>query len=159
PDDNNRAVIMNFYRVGERAKYKAADVRKMNALVPHLRRALGVLLDAPPPASAAPDVNELYNAIGAPCFFFGADGRVTQRNHAAELLLKAGDGGELREGKLWLWDSSAQTELNAALARTIGDGWSAKFRTGAELLARRASGGSPLVLVATPIGADSPIIA
>jgi DNA-binding CsgD family transcriptional regulator len=159
PDENRRAVIMNFYRVGERPKYGPDDVKAMDALIPHLRRALGVILDAPPQQASAPDVKELYNAVGAPCFFFAADGRVAQCNHAAELLLQAGDGVELRDAKLWLWDKAAQSELNAALARTIGEGWSAKFRTGAELLARRPSGGSPLVLVATPIGADGPIAA
>ncbi len=159
PDENGRAVIMNFYRVGKRPKYGPDDVKAMDALIPHLRRALGVLLDAPPPQATAPDVKELYNAIGAPCFFLGADGRIAQSNHAAELLVKAGDGLEVRDGKLCLWDGLAQSELSAALARTIGDGWSAKFRTGAELLARRPSGGSPLVLVATPIGADGPIMA
>ena len=159
PDENRRAVIMNFYRVGERPKYGPDDVKAMDALIPHLRRALGVILDAPPQQASAPDVKELYNAVGAPCFFFAADGRVGQCNHAAELLLQAGDGVELRDAKLWLWDKAAQSELNAALARTIGEGWSAKFRTGAELLARRPSGGSPLVLVATPIGADGPIAA
>ncbi len=156
PDENNRSVIMNFYRVGKHAKYGRDDVTRMDALIPHLRRALGVLLDAPP---AAPDVKELYNAIGAPCFLFAADGRVAQCNHAAEILLQARDGLEIRDRRLYLSDNSAQSELNAALSRTIGDGWSAKFRTGAELLAKRPSGGSPLVLVVTPIGADGPIMA
>ena len=159
PDENGRPVIMNFYRRGARPKYGRDDVKAMDALVPHLRRALGVLLDAPPARSTAPEVKELYNAIGAPCFFLDADGRIAQSNHAAELLIKAGDGLEVRDGKICLWDGAGQSELNAALARTIGDGWSAKFRSGAELLARRPSGGPPLVLVATPIGADGPIMA
>jgi DNA-binding CsgD family transcriptional regulator len=158
PDENRRAVIMNFYRVGKRPHFTANDAKRMDSLIPHLRRALGVILDAPPNTSA-PDIKELYNAIGAPCFFFSAEGRVTHVNHAGELLLKAGDGVELRDGKLVLSDAPAQVELNAALARTIGEGWSAKFRTGAELLARRPSGGAPLVLVATPIGAENAIAA
>jgi DNA-binding CsgD family transcriptional regulator len=158
PDENRRAVIMNFYRVGERPAFTADDVKRMDFLIPHLRRALGVILDAPISASS-PDVKELYNAIGAPCFFFSAEGRVTHVNHAGELLLKARDGVEMRDGKLVLSDAPAQIELNAALARTIGEGWSAKFRTGAELLARRPSGGAPLVLVATPIGAENAIVA
>lgn len=158
PDENRRAVIMNFYRVGERPAFTADDVKQMDFLVPHLRRSLGVILDAPPNTSA-PDIKELYNAIGAPCFFFSAEARVTYVNHAGELLLKANDGVELRDGRLVLSDAAAQLELNAALTRTIGEGWSAKFRTGAELLARRPSGGAPLVLVATPIGADNAIAA
>lgn len=158
PDENRRAVIMNFYRTGERPRFTADDAMQMDLLIPHLRRALGVILDAPPAAST-PDIKELYNAIGAPCFFFGADGKVTHVNHAGELLLKAADGVELHDGKLVLSDAPAQTELNAALERTIGEGWSAKFRTGAELLARRPSGGAPLVLVATPIGAENAIAA
>jgi DNA-binding CsgD family transcriptional regulator len=158
PDENRRAVIMNFYRVGKRPRFTANDAKRMDLLIPHLRRALGVILDTPPNTSS-PDIKELYNAIGAPCFFFSAEVRVTHVNHAGELLLKADDGVELRDGKLVLSDAPAQIELNTALARTIGEGWSAKFRTGAELLARRPSGGAPLVLVATPIGAENAIAA
>jgi DNA-binding CsgD family transcriptional regulator len=158
PEENQRSVIMNFYRVGERPRFDARDIKRVDAFIPHLRRALSVILDAPPVASS-PDIKELYNAIGAPCFFFSADGRVTHVNHAGEVLLRERDGIELRDGKLVLSDVPAQAELDAALGRTIGEGWSAKFRTGAELLVRRPSGGAPLVLVATPIGAENPIAA
>ncbi|MFZ2029931.1 MAG: helix-turn-helix transcriptional regulator [Vitreimonas sp.] len=158
PDENRRAVIMNFYRVAPHVAFSVDDAKRMDLLIPHLRRALGVILDAQP-AFSTPDVKELYNAIGAPCFFLGADGRVTHVNPAGELLLNARDGVELRDGKIVLSDAPAQIELNAALARTIGDDWSAKFRTGAELLARRPSGGAPLVLVATPLGAENAIAA
>jgi DNA-binding CsgD family transcriptional regulator len=157
PEENRRAVIMNIGRAGDRPKYGAADISRMEALIPHLRRALGVLLDAPP--AQTPMADDLYNAIGAPVFFLGADARVVRRNRAADALLEAGDGIELRDGKLCLWDAAAQSELNAALVRTIGEGWSAKFRNGAELMARRQSGASPFVLVATPVGADNPIAA
>ncbi len=157
PEENRRSVIMNFYRLGERPRFDRDDVKRMEALIPHLRRALGVILDSPP--AATPDVKEFYNSIGAPCFLLGADGRVAHANRAGEQLLGEGGGIALRDGKLILSDAPAQAELNAALARTIGEGWSAKFRTGAELLAHRPSGGAPLVLVATPLGAENAIAA
>ncbi|MBS0385256.1 MAG: hypothetical protein JSS00_07895 [Proteobacteria bacterium] len=158
PEENQRPVIMNFYRVGEQRRFDAQDIKRVEAFIPHLRRTLSVVLDAPPMTSS-PDIKELYNAIGAPCFFFSADGSVTHVNHTGEVLLRECDGIELRDGKLVLSDIPAQAELDAALARTIGEGWSAKFRTGAELLARRPSGGPPLVLVATPIGSENAIAA
>ncbi|MBI3439114.1 MAG: helix-turn-helix transcriptional regulator [Proteobacteria bacterium] len=158
PDDNHRTVLMNFYRTGAHRDFTMVDVQQLNVLMPHLRRALGVVLDAPP-GNSAPNIKELYNAIGAPCFFFNTEARVIHVNHAGRLLLEADDGVRLLDGRLVLSDAPAQLELNAALTRTIGEDWSAKFRTGAELLARRASGGAPLVLVAIPIGADNAIAA
>ncbi len=159
PNDNARPVIINFYRTAGKAPYAASDVRDMESLLPHLRRALGVALDSPPATMAPSDMTGVYEAISAAAFLFSPDGAVIHSNAAAGALLAEKDGVDIRNGKLVLWDGDAQFELDKALARVIGEAWSQKYRAGAELLARRPSGSAPLVLVATPVGLDNPISA
>jgi DNA-binding CsgD family transcriptional regulator len=159
PQDNMRPVLLNYYRRAGKPAYGKPELKWIQGLLPHLRRALGVILDAPPAPKPPEHMSDLYDAIGAPCFLIGKDGGVLHRNPAAELLLNSRNGVEIRGGRIALWDSDAQCELDALLARVIGEAWSTKYRTGGELLARRASGGVPLVLVATPIGAENPIAA
>jgi DNA-binding CsgD family transcriptional regulator len=159
PNDNLKPVLINFYRRAGKAPYREADVADMTAMIPHLRRALGVILDAPPASGPFSEMSDVYAPIGAAAFFIGPDGRVLHQNHAGDTLLAARDGLDLCGGRLALWDKDAQRELDAALVRVIGDAWSAKLRMGAELLARRPSGDAPLVLIATPVGAENPISA
>lgn len=161
PEDNQRPVIIGYYRRSGKPLFQQEDVAAAEDLLPHLRRALGITLDAPPaPSATAPDsMAEIYDTIGAPCFLFGSDGQIIHKNRAADLLLQAKDGVEVRGQRLMLWDSAAQAQLDIALTRVIGEAWSIRFRTAAELVAQRPSGGVPLVLVTTPIGAENPISA
>lgn len=159
PDDSLKPVILNFYRKNGKGPYTADDVRDMEGMLPHLRRALGVALDSRASAVAPSDMTGVYEAISAAAFFFGADGKVIHRNASAESLLSERDGVDVRKGKFTLWDSGAQLDLDKALSRVIGEAWSQRYRAGAELLARRPSGAAPLVLIATPVGLDNPISA
>jgi DNA-binding CsgD family transcriptional regulator len=159
PDDKMRPVLLNYYRRAGKPAYGKSELKWVQGLLPHLRRALGVILDAPPAPKTPGHVSDLYDAIGAPCFLISKDGGVVHRNPAADLLLHGKDGLEIRGNRIALWDRDAQAELDALLVRVIGEAWSTKYRMGGELLARRASGRVPLVLVATPIGAENPIAA
>ena len=68
PEENERPVLLNFYRRTDQPAYTPADVARLEALFPHLRRALSVALDAPAQQNLPPGVADLYDAIGAPCF-------------------------------------------------------------------------------------------
>lgn len=157
PDDAQRPVVLNYYRRTQSRPFGPTDIALMESLLPHLRRALGVLLDAPPPPAAAENIEEITDVIGAAAFFLGSDARLLRASRAGEALVQAGDGLAIQNGRIVLGDVEAQAELNGALSRVIGDNWSRKVRTGAELLVRRPSGDSPLILVATPLGADNPL--
>ena len=159
PDDNMRPVLLNYFRRTGKPAFGQSDLKWIQGLLPHLRRALGVILDAPAPPKAPEHMSDLYDSIGAACFLISKDGCVLHCNPAAELLLSSHNGVEIRGGRIVLWDKEAQAELDALLRRVIGEAWSTRYRAGGELLARRASGGVPLVLVATPLGAENPIAA
>ncbi|HWA01332.1 MAG TPA: helix-turn-helix transcriptional regulator [Caulobacterales bacterium] len=154
-DDNQKPVILNYYRRVGAPPFTRRDADALNLLLPHVRRALGILLDSN--AAADPHVGELYDSLSAPAFLYDAAGKLVHRNQAAHALLQAKLGVSLRDGRLVLADTEAQRNFEDALTRVIGESWTRKFRTGAELLAQPPAGGSPLVLVVTPLGAENPI--
>ncbi|HVY87045.1 MAG TPA: helix-turn-helix transcriptional regulator [Caulobacterales bacterium] len=154
-DDNQKPVILNYYRRVGAPPFVQGDADALALLLPHLRRSLGILLDAPPVSD--PQMGAFYDSLGAAAFLFGADGKLLHRNPAADILLGAKIGLALESGRLVLADKEAQLEFEGALKRVVGENWTRKLRIGSELLAQPASGGSPLVFVVTPIGAENPI--
>lgn len=156
PEDNRRPVSLNLFRRATSRLFDAQDVQAMAVLLPHLRRAFGVLLDAPAGLmSFEPDAD--FSALNTPVFLLNQSAKVVRRNEAAQRLLKMDDGLALRGDRLTLHDSDVQRDLDAALARVIGDDWSTRMRTGAEVSAPRPSGLPSLSVVAIPAGADNPI--
>jgi DNA-binding CsgD family transcriptional regulator len=158
PDEGSgRAVILNYYRRAQRPDFSPADVRKFENLLPHLRRALGIILDSPPRQTAPSDTINAYNMMSAPCFLLSMQGEIIVANDAARLELAANEGVGLHQKRLQLSDSSAQHELNAYIARICdGGAWSTKWHMGTELLAERPSG-QTLILVMMPIARENHI--
>jgi DNA-binding CsgD family transcriptional regulator len=155
PEDDNRPVVLNIFRRSGSPPFTAENVAAIEDLLPHLRRALGVLLDAPPDATS--EVAGMYPATKTPAFYLDRLGRVVHSNDAAQKLIARGDIG-LDEGQhLDLPDKASQLELNAALSRVIGDSWSTTFRSGAEMLIKHRSSKRSSVLIATPVSTDNPI--
>lgn len=156
PDDNKRPVSLNLFRSPSSKSFDEGDVRAMQTLLPHLRRALGILLDAPAGVTSF-EANTDYAALETAVFCLDQTGKVVRCNGAAMRLLESVDGLTLQEDRLTLLDAGSQRELDAALGRVIGDAWSTRMRSGAEVSAPRLSGLPPLSLVAIPVGADNPI--
>jgi hypothetical protein len=154
--DNMRPVSLNLFRQASSKPFDAEDVQSMAALLPHLRCALGLLLDAPKGLTSFEQDMD-FSALNTPVFSLDQSAGVARCNEAAELLLESGDGIALRDDRLVLHDSDLQRELDAALDRVIGDDWSNKMRNSAEVTARRPSGLPAFSLVAIPTGADNPI--
>lgn len=155
--DTSQPLILNLFRTVGRPPFSLAHVAAMEDLLPHLRRAFGILLDGPqtPPEISA--VQRAHAAVDTPVFYFDDQARVVYLNAAAQRLVEAQDGITLADGKLSLSDGAADGELNSALQRVVGGHWTTNFRPGAEVLAPRPSGQRPLLLVATPVAAANPI--
>lgn len=154
--DNMRPVSLNLFRKASSQPFDAADVRAMGTLVTHLRGALGVLLDAPVGlTSFEPDMD--FSMLNTPVFSLDQSARVVRSNEAAQRLLRRDDGIAVQGKRLMLADGDLQRDLDAALARVIGDNWSTKMRNTAELAVLGPDGAPALTLVAIPAGADNPI--
>lgn len=156
PEDNKRPVSLNLFRRASTQPFDAEDVQAMSLLLPHLRRAFGALLDAPAGLlSFEPDAD--FSALKTPVFLLDHAAKVVGCNEAAQRLLAMDDGVALQSNRITLHDIDVQRDLDAALARVIGDDWSTRMRNSAEVSAPRPSGLSALSLVAIPAGADNPI--
>lgn len=153
PENDERPVVLSYYRRATSPPFTRADAAKLESLLPHLRRSLSIALDAPPTPGEARGV---YDTIGAPVLLFGADARVVHTNKSAENLLESGKGLLLQDGRLILPDQDSQSEFERTLSRVIGDDWSRAIRTGAEMVVRKHEG-APMVLVFTVLGAENPI--
>jgi DNA-binding CsgD family transcriptional regulator len=156
-EDNSQPLILNLFRRAGRPPFSVAHVAAMEELLPHLRRAFGILLDAPQTPAEVSALQHAHAAVDTPVFYFDEHARVIYLNASAQELVGAEDGLALADGVLTLSDATADSELNAALRRVIGGQWTTHFRAGAEVLAPRPSGGRPLLLVATPMAASNPI--
>lgn len=156
--DNMRPVCLNLFRRASSKPFDAEDAQAMVTLLPHMRCALGLLLDAPKGLTSFEQDMD-FSALNTPVFSLDQSATVVRCNEAAERLLESDDGLALRGGRLTLREGDLQHTLDAALKRVIGDDWSTKFRNSVEVLAPRPSGLSALSLVAVPIGADNPTAA
>ncbi|MEZ5956955.1 MAG: hypothetical protein R3C27_07090 [Hyphomonadaceae bacterium] len=156
PEDNMRPVALNLFRRVSSKSFDADDVKAMQGLIPHLRGALGVLLDAPRGVTSFEEDTD-FSALNAAVFCLDQAGKVVRCNEAADQLIRSEDGLFLRRDRLTLLDTELQRELDAALERVIGDNWSTRWRNRAEISAPRSSGSPALSIVAVPVGADNPI--
>lgn len=154
--DNMRPVALNLFRRTSAKPFDAQDVEAMAALVPHLRLALGALLDSTTGLTSF-EQNTDFSALNTPVFSLDQSAKVVGCNKAGKRLLKSDDGLALQADRLTLADSNLQRDLDAALARVIGDNWSTRMRNSAEVSAPRPSGAPALSLVAIAAGADNPI--
>lgn len=152
PDERGKPVVINLFRRGARPVFTRADVDRATAILPHLRRALSVALDGPPPLPAATGYE-----VGAPCFLLGADGAILHMNHAATVMLAARDGAAIERRRIRLADADAQRLLEAAIDSIERSAWSVRWRYGTEFLAERPSGGAPVVVILLPLGMENPI--
>lgn len=157
--DEGTPVILNYYRKAPQAAFTEDDVARFETLFPHLRRALSICLDGPP-AKALPSVaRDLYQTIGTACFLLDGEGGVAHQNQAATELMAARKAVRVCGARLLLADADAQAQLEAAVRRIIIEPWSARYRVGAEILARSSSHGGAFIVIVSPVGAETPLTA
>jgi hypothetical protein len=155
-EDNMRPVSLNLFRRESARPFDADDASAMSALLPHLRSAFSILLDAPMGVTSFEQDTD-FSALNTPVFCLDQAAKVVRLNDAATRLLKRNGGVALRGDRLTLQDEELQHKLDVALRRVIGDNWSTMMRNVVEVTAPRPDGSQGLSLVAVPVGADNPI--
>lgn len=155
-EDNMRPVSLNLFRRASAAPFDADDVKAMSALLPYLRSAFSILLDAPMGVTSFEQDTD-FSALNTPVFCLNQAAKVVRLNDAAKRLLKRDGGVALRGDRLTLQGDELQQKLDAALGRVIGDNWSTMMRNVVEVSAPRPDGSQGLSLVAVPVGADNPV--
>ncbi len=156
-EDNLRPVVLALYRRTKTPPFTDADVELMQTLLPHLRRALGILLDGRPqdgPAKVNAD-----QGLFAPVFYLDRDAHVVGMTDAARRLAETNQGVQVSaDGRFMVSDKSVQPRLREAFRTAIGKDWSRTFRTGTEIAVRTEQGVS-LFLVVTPLAVDAMVAA
>ena len=142
-----------------RQTFGGADVALLDALMPHLRRALQLHRRIAVSEALSADLAEALDASPRGTFLVGATGKVIWMNRAAERLTARRDGlhldgGELRAGRA---DETTRLRTLLADARATSQG----FGTGAggSLFIGRASNGRPLIVNVAPLGRQVAVLA
>ncbi|MEZ5961627.1 MAG: hypothetical protein R3C30_14575 [Hyphomonadaceae bacterium] len=117
PADNMRPVSLNLFRNGSSAPFDEEDVRAMEALLPHLRSALSILLDASQGVSSF-EADSDFSALSTPVFCLDQTARwfvaTTQQSVAA-----ADDGLVLDDVVSKLWKAIGNGSLMPPLSRQL----------------------------------------
>lgn len=140
---------MNFYnrRHDELSEQGTAILRQLS---PHFRRACNI-------AQSMSDIGEKA-ALGEAWFrattaslTLDAQARVVRANRAAERLLAAADGLEIRQGRLVAQAQSSRRTLDAEVARVLSAPSVAPDAAGDFILIARPSGAPPFALSVIPL--------
>ena len=153
-------MIISFYLSVVPAFIPAGASRQaalVEALLPHLRRVLGILLDGETQVIQS-QVTGNQN-LPAPVFYLDRDARVVGMTDAARHLADSfQDVWVSDEGALMVSDKDVQSAMADAVRTAVGKDWSRTLRTGAEI-AMHTKKGDGLFLIITPVSADAIVAA
>ena len=128
----------------------AERVKLVNALVPHMQQALRTQAELTRLARRGADLERALNTVPSGIITVGLAGRVINLNTAAEHILRAEDGMQLRSGCIATTGMSANRRLQCALhAALIDDG--SMIRSGQSLVCERPSGKRPYLVHVLPL--------
>lgn len=106
----------SFHRVRQPTAFTEGDAASMAALAPHMRQVLRLHRRLAPQLAVGVTLREMVQRLETPFVFVGADGRITDRNTAAEAALDAA-GGWLckRGGRLFVASSGRWQDISTWL--------------------------------------------
>jgi DNA-binding CsgD family transcriptional regulator len=151
--------VISINGTERRGSFGTGECELMDALMPHVHRALQLHRRLARTESAYDQIAELVDRASHGVVLVNRAGRVTYMNSAAECLCEARDGftvdgGEPRAARAV--DTERLRRLLAAAAATSdGDGLS----SGGVLALGRPSGRRPLIVVVSPLARDRPLFA
>jgi DNA-binding CsgD family transcriptional regulator len=118
PGPDTPAMTVTFQRHHGQGTFSAADVSRLAALAPHLRRAMRLHRRMAPRLALGATLMELFQAADRPMLFMAEDGRVVEQNTAARNALQARNGmWRLQSGRLSCQEAHGWGELRSQLAR------------------------------------------
>ncbi|HYZ67138.1 MAG TPA: helix-turn-helix transcriptional regulator [Mycobacterium sp.] len=125
-------------------------VKLVDALVPHLQQALHTQRELSTLARRGSDLAEVLNAVRHGIITVKSDGWVIDLNTAAERVLRAEDGMQLRSARITATSMKANRKLQCALDAALADDGS-MVRGGRSFVCNRPSGKRPYVVHVLPL--------
>jgi DNA-binding CsgD family transcriptional regulator/PAS domain-containing protein len=129
-------------------------VKIMGALVPHLQQALRTRNEFAASADSNADLAAALEVVRHGVIIVGSDWWLINLNTAAERILRAEDGLQMRSARIAATGTDAEHKLQRALHAALTDDDS-KSRSGRSFLCQRPSGKRPYVVHVLPLNLDS----
>jgi DNA-binding CsgD family transcriptional regulator len=126
----------------------------MGALVPHLQQALRTRNEFAASAHSNADLAAALEVVRHGVIIVGSDWWLINLNTAAERILRAEDGLQMRSARIAATGTDAEHKLQRALHAALTDDDS-KSRSGRSFLCQRPSGKRPYVVQVLPLNLDS----
>jgi DNA-binding CsgD family transcriptional regulator/PAS domain-containing protein len=125
-------------------------VKLMSGLVPHLQQALRTQSELTSLAHSSADLAAALEVVRHGVVIVGSDWWLINLNTAAERILRAEDGLQMRSARLAATGTDAEHKLQRALHAALTDHGS-KIRSGRSLICERPSGKRPYVVHVLPL--------
>jgi DNA-binding CsgD family transcriptional regulator len=146
---DRRMGLLFFNRRADQPRYGHNDVRLLELISPHVRRAV-TISDALELRTIKSQALEMtLDALAAGVFLTDRQGRVVYRNRAAGEQLKTGNALRIVDGRLWPASASARAGLSRAIADAAAD--EAAAPAGGVMLALPEDHGTGLVATILPL--------
>jgi DNA-binding CsgD family transcriptional regulator len=114
--DQDQSAVVSLHRTSAQQDFSDEDLRLLQHLFPHFRRALAVHRKVVDLNNSLAQVAAAVDTLDVALLGLGRQRRIHFRNAAAEALLRVGDTLVERNGRLVLRDSRAQVGLDRLLA-------------------------------------------
>lgn len=112
----DESAVVSLHRARTQPDFSQQDLRLLQRLLPHFRRALAIHRQWLDLNSSISQVAAVVDALDVALIGLGPQRRIRFRNAAAEALLRAGDALVERNGRLVLNDSPTQVALERLLS-------------------------------------------
>ncbi|MBF0270248.1 MAG: helix-turn-helix transcriptional regulator [Alphaproteobacteria bacterium] len=117
--DETTMSAVGFYRRRQDAIFDESDLRRMGRLVPHLRRAIRLVVQFLRLEQEKWAALEVLNTMPMGLAIADAQSHLLHANTAAQRILEAGDGLLFNHGRLWGNTSDASEALRSAIACAV----------------------------------------
>jgi DNA-binding CsgD family transcriptional regulator/PAS domain-containing protein len=148
-------VAMSVSRSRRKPAFGEAEVALAREVFPHVRRALGLMLDLQPQRAVNQAMEGALDAFDTACCLIGPGGRLLFANSAARALFDGAGGLSVRKDRLHAQDGGSDAEFQAALAQATNSDAPWSERAPSEVGLRRTSGEGPLVAIVVPLGQEN----
>ncbi|MCC7010801.1 MAG: hypothetical protein IT184_18460 [Acidobacteria bacterium] len=144
------ASVLSISRSERQEPFAGAEVTLLNALVPHVQRALQLHRRLVESRAAAHNLAVVLDRSARAVLFLDASGRITFMTDAASRLLTRHDGLSVERRELWASNMADRTRLRAAISGALSTSSGSGCATGVVTVDRH-SGRRPWIVLVSPV--------
>lgn len=152
--EGQRMFLLGIHRPTRHGPYDDAnEVRDLQRLFPHLKRALQIQHRLGQAAAERDGLLETLDHLSLGVILFDTKGRISHANRAAEAICRDADGLTIRQRTLSAASSEESARLSAMIGRAVATARGAALDAGDGMTISRPSGKRPLAVLVSPLRA------